>query len=193
LTAEFPIPGAIATESSIPEIILEHHMSLIKFKKTNYSYSLIQNYSSTFELTRPLLKIHRSDTFQIIKENNLPLCIDQTNKSFKLTRNKIRLLLLPLVRYYIHAKTDFQLKKYLTTTFYEQDFLYCQSHEFLELFCNYPENIRLVVSLPVSIQTLFLQNVLSKYSSKQIKTSLTIKIQEFIELKNGSPGTRTRN
>lgn len=49
------------------------------------------------KLIRPLLNFSRPETAQICKEMNLPVWIDPTNNNQKLSRNKIRQQILPLL------------------------------------------------------------------------------------------------
>lgn len=62
-------------------------------KMKNLSENFPNNKS--IPIIRPLLKTLRSDIESYLKEKNLNACIDSTNFSNKLTRNKIRLDILP--------------------------------------------------------------------------------------------------
>jgi tRNA(Ile)-lysidine synthase len=54
----------------------------------------------SFQVIRPLLDYPRSEILNYLKGNNLKFCIDKTNLALNFTRNRIRHLLIPLLREY---------------------------------------------------------------------------------------------
>ena len=51
-----------------------------------------------FKIIRPLIFYTKNDVEKYIKDNNIPCCYDESNKSKKYTRNRIRLDILPLLK-----------------------------------------------------------------------------------------------
>ena len=84
-------------------------LNIFIFQKVKYfyEYTLIYNSTKFVNISRPLLYLHRSDIVlaHFNSELNLPICIDQTNQETKYTRNKIRLIIIPLLRYYFQNKS----------------------------------------------------------------------------------------
>ena len=51
-----------------------------------------------FKIVRPLIFYTKEEIEEYIKKNNIPCCYDESNKSKKYTRNRIRLDILPLLK-----------------------------------------------------------------------------------------------
>ena len=66
--------------------------------------------SRTFSLFRPLLNIERRETLNYCKNNNIPVRIDESNINIDLTRNKIRLKLIPYLQTFNPSIKDSLLK-----------------------------------------------------------------------------------
>lgn len=147
-----------------------------KLQAFNYCFSVNKEKFDTFEINRPLITIHRQDIYNLSEQNTLPLIIDNTNQSLKLYRNKIRLILIPLLRYFFTKKFDFQLKKYLNITKKEQIFLNKLTFSILESYCTKPESIHSFFTLPINLQQKSLQYLLEIYTSKQIQLSQIFQI-----------------
>ena len=54
--------------------------------------------SKQFTLFRPLLSVKRNQTLEYCKNNNIPIRIDETNTDIAITRNRIRLELIPYLQ-----------------------------------------------------------------------------------------------
>ena len=133
------------------------------------SYFFSNKKLNKINIIRPLIDFHREEIRQLIKENRFPIIIDNTNQSAEITRNKIRLLLMPLFRFYFQTNCDFQLKKYLTITTEEQKFLNQLLFKILESYCNQPEFLQSIKTLPRTLQSKCLEYLLNSYSRKQIQ------------------------
>lgn len=60
-------------------------------------FSKVSTYKD-FKIIRPLIFYTKQDIEKYISENNIPCCYDESNKSKKYTRNRIRLDILPLLK-----------------------------------------------------------------------------------------------
>jgi tRNA(Ile)-lysidine synthase TilS/MesJ len=158
-----------------------NYLKEIFTKKMNtHSFSFVNLDFCLLTIIRPLLNLHRADICQVTIENNLPIFIDKTNKNVHLTRNKIRLILVPLLRYYFGIKIDLQFKNYLNTTLSEQNFFLTKVIQTTESFCNDPQNLIVFFSLPISLQNSFLKLLISQYTLKQPKQSHIKKLNQIL-------------
>ena len=154
------------------------------------NYIFYSSVSSHLTITRPLLTIHRSDITSTVYENILPVYIDSSNTSIKYTRNKIRLIIIPLLRYYFHSKIDLNIIKFINIKLYEQENYQKQINTVLLLYLKNPKNISTYYSLNSIMKEYIIRYLLKRYTNN-ILSNLTYKqIQTIIF---GSPGTRTRN
>jgi tRNA(Ile)-lysidine synthase TilS/MesJ len=150
--------------------------------KNYYSYVLKKKTHSKYEIKRPLLQFHRSSISKLIEKNKLPLINDKTNQSKKLMRNKIRLLLMPLIHYYIQGKADINIKKFLTINAEEQKYLEKLSSTILSSYSNNPNFSKSLDFLPTGLQRLCIKNILEQYSAKQIKIQHIEYIQNYTKI-----------
>jgi tRNA(Ile)-lysidine synthase TilS/MesJ len=142
----------------------------VNTKKNNYYlYESKTKNQQVPKIRRPLLNFSRSTVTKIIKRNKLPIINDSTNQSKKLMRNKIRLILIPLFHYYIHNTPENQIKKYINISEEEQKYLENLNRKLIGHYCNNPEFIKSLRSLPVGIQRLCIRKLFEKYTLKQLK------------------------
>lgn len=144
-----------------------------------FSYRFFKEKLNHLEILRPLIEFHRDDITKIVKHNKLPIYIDKTNQSLQLNRNKIRLLLLPLFRFYFKTNCDLQIKKYLNITIEEQEFLNPILLKILQSFCDYPETIKSLFQLPLALQYKIIQLILEIYTFKQINQTQIQNISNY--------------
>ena len=155
---------------SLSAIVLKSKFSRFFIKDNNYySYVLRKKTQRKYELKRPLVHFYRSSISKLIEKNKLPLINDKTNQSKKLMRNKIRLLLMPLIHYYIQEKADINIKKFLTINAEEQKYLEKLSSTIICSYSNNPNFSKSLIFLPTGLQRLCIKNILEHYSAKQIK------------------------
>jgi len=146
-----------------------HFYPISKVKKLRVlNYSFIKTNFTQFDIIRPLSTFHREDIGKIIQDNNLPIFVDYTNQSLVLSRNKIRLILIPLIRYYFTATFDLHLTKYLKIISKEQNYLNRTRKKILESYCNRPELVGSLFTLPVSLQIKCLQHLAEIYIVSQM-------------------------
>lgn len=144
-------------------------------KIINY-YNFSQQKSLQIEVKRPLITFYRSVIKKIAIKSNLPIITDETNISLKIMRNKIRLLIFPLLRNYIHQLTDFHIKNYVDITTSEQNYFTELTRKITEFYCNYPTLVNSVLLLPKGIKMLLIKIIIERYSRKQIKKKQIDKI-----------------
>ena len=121
------------------------------------------------QIRRPLLNFSRSTVAKIIQINNLPIINDSTNQSKKLIRNKFRLILIPLFHYYIHRRSENQIKKYINISEEEQKYLDQLNRKLIQYYCNNPEFIKSFKILPIGLQRLCIRKLFENYTFKQLK------------------------
>ncbi len=74
-------------------------------------------------LLRPLLEITRFDLKKLCQIWNLPVYPDITNQNFTSTRNRIRLQLLPILRFFFNPQIDTILTQFAQINLQEQNYL----------------------------------------------------------------------
>lgn len=74
-------------------------------------------------LLRPLLETTRFDLKKLCQIWNLPLYPDVTNQNLTSTRNRIRLQLLPILRFFFNPQIDTILTQFAQINLQEQDYL----------------------------------------------------------------------
>ncbi|RYY00111.1 MAG: hypothetical protein EOO35_00560 [Cyanobacteriota bacterium] len=77
----------------------------------------------TIFLLRPLLEITRFDLKKLCLIWNLPVYPDVTNQNFTSTRNRIRLQLLPILRFFFNPQIDTILTQFAQINLQEQGYL----------------------------------------------------------------------
>ena len=78
---------------------------------------------STIFLLRPLLESTRFDLKRLCQIWNLPVYPDVTNQNFTSTRNRIRLQLLPILRFFFNPQIDTIFTQFAQINLQEQDYL----------------------------------------------------------------------
>lgn len=74
-------------------------------------------------LLRPLIETTRFDLKKLCQIWNLPIYPDVTNQSLISTRNRIRLQLLPILRFFFNSQVDTIFAQFAQINLQEQDFL----------------------------------------------------------------------
>lgn len=72
---------------------------------------------------RPLFTFNRFEIYQFYSVLNLPIWTDQTNFNLNYRRNRIRLELLPYLRFYLNPNVDIALLRCIQNISYESNFL----------------------------------------------------------------------
>lgn len=146
-----------------------------------YFYGFLMLDFNNLIIKRPLFSFYRSEISLGIREKNLPIFIDQTNQSFKLIRNKIRLLILPFIRFYIKSSVDSHIKQYLQISRNEQNFLNKKQFQILNLYCLNPHSINTLTCYSIALQSRCLKFLVEKYTSRQIHSSQIKQFQIFLK------------
>jgi tRNA(Ile)-lysidine synthase TilS/MesJ len=165
-----------------------------------YSYILTSNLSVDIRLIRPLLMYHRNDITKIVKHYQLPVFIDFTNKTLVYSRNRVRYILMPILRKVFYNNFDFTFNNFLHILLDEQIYLEEQIHVILKQTHMSVSAMKIITpselkTYPVSIQRQLLYQLCTKYCRRQQivgKTIEKIRLMGIIK-KSGLPGTRTRN
>ena len=164
------------TKQSISKKHLASYSSTYCDNKIINYYNFRQRKSFHIEVKRPLIIFYRSVIKKIAIKSNLPIITDETNISLKIIRNKIRLLIFPLLRKYIHQRTDFHLKNYIDITISEQKYFTQLTHKVTAFYCNNPTLVNSIWFLPKGVKMALIKNIIERYSGKQIKKKQIEKI-----------------
>jgi tRNA(Ile)-lysidine synthase TilS/MesJ len=132
-------------------------------------YNFNKQISLQIQIKRPLINFYRSMIKNLIVNYNLPMITDETNFSLNIMRNKIRLLIFPLVRNYIHKFIDFHFKNYIDIITSEQNYLIQLNQKITQFYCNHPELVKSILLLPIAIQMSVIKTISEQYTNKQIK------------------------
>lgn len=128
---------------------------------------------------RPLLNFYRSSITNLVNKTTIPIIFDSTNTSKQLLRNKIRLIILPLLNYYIQNKCQFNIKNYLALTFNEQNYLSILTQNLINNYLENPLLIKSVLTLPPGVQQGCLKQICQNYTFKQFKIEHIQKIRHY--------------
>ena len=153
----------------------------LQLTKTLYYTNIVLNNIFGYSINRPLYNFHRSDVSFLVHQNSLPLIPDYTNKNIFFTRNRIRLKLIPNIRYFLNTNFDHHFWGYLELTNRQQKFLNNTMESILEGYCNSPESIKNMKKLPLVMQLECLHLLLKSYTLRQITTDHIIKLQSFLD------------
>ena len=115
-----PVPSAISTKR---DPIRTSPPKNTKRLGNTYQYGLFEKTSLEYDVQQPLHSFYRSDVTQLVKDCLIPLVSDPTNQNIKIRRNRIRLQLLPTLRYFFNPQFDQTFARFLTTSTDYTDFI----------------------------------------------------------------------
>ncbi len=97
----------------------------MKLKKENFKKwkNIKKNSFGSIFLLRPLIETTRFDLKKLCQIWSLPIYPDVTNQSLVSTRNRIRLQLLPILRFFFNSQVDTIFAQFTQINLQEQDFL----------------------------------------------------------------------
>jgi len=133
-------------------------------------------------LIRPLLNLTRKEIFDYVKKSHLPVWPDPTNQSLVFKRNKIRRILLPLLRKNFNLNIDKALLQFSEISYQEDLFLKKVSIMSMNKLCSCTSkviqlNSLFLHSLPLSIQRRIIKYVFQKYLEIILTFSETEKVR----------------
>ena len=82
------------------------------FSSRNNKQKLTLNTKQLFKFNRPLLTFSRTELKNLSKLNCLPYTLDPSNLDIKFTRNRIRLIVFPILKKYVKFNFEKQLLHY---------------------------------------------------------------------------------
>lgn len=149
------------------------HLKLIKLDCA--AYELTTNTFKYFiNIYRPLLFLNRYEIKFFIDLTRFPIWTDNSNFKLQYLRNKIRLQLLPFVRFYFNPKVDIALTKYLNICTPETNFLdnltmkfFSQNGAILDEHNLVILDISIFFSLPLIFQRRVILQVLKSYYKRR--------------------------
>lgn len=130
---------------------------------------------------RPIIPYSRKKLQQLNLEFELPNCIDSTNFTKKYKRNQIRLILTPIIRYYINNNIETQIDKFSILSKYDLTYLESMTNKLiLFIWSKNHTNINFIknefVKLPKSLQFRLLKKLIQIYSGNNINSRLISKL-----------------
>lgn len=143
-----------------------------------YEYLLTNTEYHTVKIERPLLLVSRPSIRKFVKTDRVPVVVDSSNQTLKFTRNKIRLILFPFIKFYSKLEIQTNIQKYSNISENQQKY-FQKSVDLLIIFsCKKPYFSAGLVFTNIATQKLFLKIILEKYIQKQIKY---IYIKKFLK------------
>jgi len=148
------------------------------WKCTFYTYRKNKNYffiyftTKTISIDRVLVQYTRSSIKNLLSTQYLPYFHDKTNFWIKFIRNRIRIVVIPLLRFYLSKNIDTNIIKFRNLI--EQDDIFLNHltitviNEFISINHNSTFIKKNFLKLPRSLQFRCLYFLLKKYSTKQI-------------------------
>jgi tRNA(Ile)-lysidine synthase len=148
------------------------------FKNSPNKLIIKINPISKIEICRPLFNSSRQTIKNIINSNKIPNLIDYSNFDTKFSRNKVRLLLVPILKIYFNKNIETQIERALTQA--EIDNVYFTNK--IATLLLYKDQITKsnFKKLPKAEQYRFLKQLLTCYSGKDVNFNLIKKLETKI-------------
>nr|ATZ81801.1 tRNA(Ile)-lysidine synthase [Picochlorum sp. 'soloecismus'] len=146
--------------------------TIFQISQKNKNYFFIYFTKKTINIDRILIENSRSFIKNILNKQKLPYFHDKTNFWIKFMRNRIRILVIPLLRFYVSKKVDNNIIKFRNLI--EQDEIFLSQltvniiNELIYIHTNSIVFKNNFLKLPRSLQFRCLYFILKKYSTKQI-------------------------
>lgn len=151
------------------------------FNTSIYTRTLFINNRTNYIYNRPLELYSRKQVQILCNQNKLPNSIDQTNLNLSHKRNKIRLILIPLIKFYFGKNIETQINVLSNTL--NNDFKYIDRNtDKIIIFLKKDiKNSKLIFKkLPKSMQYNVLKKVLFIYSNKKVKLNILDSLLKLI-------------
>jgi tRNA(Ile)-lysidine synthase len=145
---------------------------------TNSMNKLKLNKFEKINFYRPLLSFSRQELKILVKNNKIPNIMDSSNLDTKFSRNKIRLLLLPLLKLYFNKNIETQFERALIQAEIDNFYLQNQVSQILKKRTQITKSE--FKKLPKSVQLRFLKQIVKFYSGKDVNFNLITKLQTKI-------------
>ena len=130
------------------------------------------------QFRRPLLSISRQNLNGILTNNRLPNLIDFTNFDTNFARNKIRLILMPILKLYFNKNIETQMERLSIQLELDNQFFDTETTHLLKNTNKISKSE--FKKLPLAIQYRFLKKLLKSYSGKEVNFNLIKKLQTKI-------------
>jgi len=146
--------------------------SKVKVYRNNKNYFFIYFNKKTIIIDRLLIQNLRSSIKNILGKQKFPYFHDKTNFWIKFMRNRIRIIIIPLLRFYISQNIDSNSIKFRSLIEQDETFLMYLTYNVINEFIYINSNSRVLknnfLKLPRSPQFRCLNFLLKKYTTKQI-------------------------
>ena len=127
---------------------------------------------------RPLLSVSRHNLKEILTNNKIPNLIDFSNFDTNFARNKIRLILMPILKLYFNKNIETQIERLSIQFELDNQFFEDEINKLLKTSNNITKSE--FKKLPLAIQYRFLKKVLKLYSGKDVNFNLIKELQTKI-------------
>jgi tRNA(Ile)-lysidine synthase TilS/MesJ len=133
-----------------------------------YQYVFFEKTSLEYEVQQPLQLFYRSDITKLVKDCSIPLVPDSTNQNIKIRRNRIRLQLLPTLRYFFNPQFDSAFTRFLTTSTTYTDFVNESIIKNIRLLYTTVNKQQLIQTLTPFERKIFFQTLYRIYARRQL-------------------------
>jgi tRNA(Ile)-lysidine synthase len=148
------------------------------FTNPTFYPNLILNKSLKINYYRPLLAFSRKEIKNLVDNNRIPNIVDRSNFNTNLKRNKIRLILLPLLKLYFNSNIDNQIERLLAQTNIDNRYFKTQIFNILSNKKSISKSE--FRTLPKAIQYRILKKLLNTYSGRDTNFNLIQNLQSKI-------------
>lgn len=133
-----------------------------------HHYLFFENTLLEYHVQQPLQRFYRSDISKLVKDCTIPLVPDSTNQNIKMRRNRIRLQLLPTLRYFFNPQFDHTFTRFLTTSTDYSEFVTQSLLKILREVYTTRNKQKAVHSLTTFERKLFFQTLYRVYAGRQL-------------------------
>lgn len=144
-------------------------------------------YTKKYVIYKPLLEINRKHITKYLSFWHYPIVVDKTNRLVYFQRNRIRVFIMPLLRYFFYKTLDQKLKLFLQ--FRNQEEFYFKRLQ-KQILLNILYNNKLYILMPKTLQNLLIKQWFF-YSQKSFSYKEINYIREH--LKKHSKAFLTKN
>ena len=134
-----------------------------------------------FNFNRPLLAFSRNQLKKLIQINSLPYSLDPTNLNISFSRNRIRLILFPILKNYFNFNIETQLEKFLVQAETDSQFFESNANKLAQSIQSRKTLTKLEFKkLPKAFQLKILKLLIKKYSGRDVSFNLIRRLLNII-------------
>jgi tRNA(Ile)-lysidine synthase len=147
------------------------------FSSRNNKQKLTLNTKQLFKFNRPLLTFSRTELKNLSKLNCLPYTLDPSNLDIKFTRNRIRLIVFPILKKYVKFNFEKQFIKFLIQAENDSKYFEFTTNKLIRsMNCNNNLIKIELKKLPKPFQYKILNLLIKTYSGRDVSFNLIDKL-----------------